>query len=393
MLLYIIILLTEIFTPVVLRQRFFTLSRAKYITALIFNTIMSVWLWFLIIEIESDHGFYDSQRHIWLLLNLMGMTVAVVVPRIIIIISHFTGALIRIKTGGYIRWMTNSGLISGLILFLIIATATLHGRFNFKTENVTIGIKGLNSELDGLKIAQISDMHLAGFYHHKELLRKVVDTINFWKPDLIINTGDFVTYGWREYGRTDTILSKAVSRLGNWAVLGNHDHGTYHPYFTEAERENNVLNMNRLVKLSGYNVLTDEYTIINSGNARIGLIGISTVGRHPNIKHGDINKAMIGLDSVDLKILLSHDPNQWEEAVAGKTDIDLTLSGHTHGMQMGLYTKKFRWSPAKYFYPHWNGLFSERDQYHYVNRGLGVLKIPFRISMPPEITLITLKRI
>jgi len=393
MLLYIIILLTEIFTPVVLRQHFFASSRAKYIAALIFNTIMSVWLWFLVIEIESDHGFYDSQRHIWLLMNLLGMTVAVVVPRIILITAHFTGRLIRIRAGGYIKWMTNTGLITGSIIFLIIASATLHGRFNFTTEKVTIGIRGLNSELNELRIVQISDMHLAGFYHHKELLEDVVDSINAWKPDLILNTGDFVTYGWREYGRTDTILSKEISRLGKWAVLGNHDHGTYHPYFTEADRDNNVLNMNRLVKLSGYNVLTNGYEIINSGSASIALVGVSTVGRHPDIKHGDINEATKGLDSVDIKILLSHDPNQWEKAVAGKTDIDLTLSGHTHGMQMGIYTKKFRWSPSKYFYPHWNGLFTEGNQYHYVNRGLGVLKIPFRISMPPEITFITLKSI
>ena len=116
------------------------------------------------------------------------------------------------------------------------------------------------------------------------------------------------------------------------------------------------------------------------------------MGRHPNITHGDLGKAIAGLDSVDLKILLSHDPNHWEKAVTGKTDIHLTLSGHTHGMQMGIVTKKFKWSPAKYFYPHWNGLFSNGNQFQYVNRGLGVLAVPFRIWMPPEITIITLKK-
>ena len=116
------------------------------------------------------------------------------------------------------------------------------------------------------------------------------------------------------------------------------------------------------------------------------------MGRHPDIIHGDLRKALSGLDSVDLKILLSHDPNQWDEDVVSKTDIDITLSGHTHGMQMGIYTKKFKWSPSKYFYPHWGGLFREGNQYQYVNLGLGVLAIPFRIWMPPEITVITLKR-
>ena len=122
------------------------------------------------------------------------------------------------------------------------------------------------------------------------------------------------------------------------------------------------------------------------------MIGIITKGRYPDIIHGDLGKALSGLDSVDLKILLSHDPNQWETDVVSKTDIDITLSGHTHAMQMGIYTKKFRWSPAKYFYPHWNGLYTQGNQVHYVNRGLGVLAIPFRIWMPPEITVITLKK-
>ena len=216
--------------------------------------------------------------------------------------------------------------------------------------------------------------------------------INKLKPDLLLNTGDFIDFGWREFDANDTILSKAKSRYGNFAILGNHDIGTYDPFFTEADRENNILIMNNQIKSAGYQVLNDESKIVNIGRARVAVIGIVTKGRHPHMIHGDLNKAISGLDSIDLKILLSHDPNQWAEDVTGKTDIDLTLSGHTHGMQMGIITKKFRWSPSKYFYPHWNGLFSAGKQYQYVNRGLGVLAIPFRIWMPPEITVITIKK-
>jgi hypothetical protein len=270
--------------------------------------------------------------------------------------------------------------------------STFYGRFNFKTEEVTIKIKGLNRDLDGLKIVQLSDLHLPCFYNHRKLLQKVMYDVNSMKPDLILNTGDFIDFGWREFERNDTILSKARSRFGNYAILGNHDVGTYDPFFTEADRENNILIMNNLIKASGYLVLNDEFKIVNIGRARIALIGIVTKGRHPHMIHGNLEKAISGLDSVDLKILLSHDPNQWAEDVTGKTDIDITLSGHTHGMQMGIITKKFRWSPSKYFYPHWNGLYSVGNQYQYVNRGLGVLAIPFRIWMPPEITVITIKR-
>ncbi|MCX6320563.1 MAG: metallophosphoesterase [Bacteroidia bacterium] len=387
----IILIITEVLTLVVLRQHFYSVSKAKYFISIIIHVILSIWLWVLFFEINSYKSFFDTPRHIWLLMNMTGMMCAVVVPRAILNIFHFTGRLARIKTSGHLRWLTNTGLSIMVLIFSIIALSTLHGRFNFKTEAVTIKIKGLNKDLDGLKIVQLSDMHLSGFYNQGKLLQKIMDEVNTYKPDLVLNTGDFVSYGWREFDRNDTILSKVKSRYGNFAVMGNHDFGTYHPFFTEADKDNNVLIMNQLIRSSGYKVLNDEFTIVNVGDAKIGLIGIFTKGRHPDMVHGDLGKAISGLDSVDLKILLSHDPNQWEEEVTGKTDIDITLSGHTHGMQMGIFTKKFKWSPSKYFYPHWSGLYSEGNQFQYVNRGLGVLAIPFRIWMPPEITIITIK--
>jgi predicted MPP superfamily phosphohydrolase len=392
MLLFIILIITEILTFVVLRQHFYNYSKAVYFISLIINIILSICVWIIFIETISFRSFYDDPRHVWLMMNMTGMIVAVVIPRIILNILHFSGKLSRLKKGDHVRPLTNTGLVIMIIILSIIGVSTFHERFNFKTEEVTIKIKGLNNDLDGLKIVQLSDIHLPCFYNHRKLLQKVMDDVNALKPDLLLNTGDFIDFGWREFDRNDTILSKAKSKYGNYAILGNHDIGTYDPFFTEADRDNNILIMNNLIKASGYQVLNDEFKIVNIGDAKIALIGIVTKGRHPHMIHGDVEKAISGLDSVDLKILLSHDPNQWEEDVTGKTDIDITLSGHTHGMQMGIMTKKFRWSPAKYFYPHWNGLYSDGHQYQYVNRGLGVLAIPFRIWMPPEITIITIKK-
>jgi uncharacterized protein len=393
MLLFIILLVTEILVLEVLSQHFFHNSKPKYYISLVSHIILSLWLWILFFETRSNKTFFDDPRHVWLLLNLNGMICAVVVPRIILVVCHFVGKLIKIKSGEHIRWLTNTGIAAVMFFLSVLTAGTLHGRFNFKTETVTIEIKGLNKDLDGLKMVQISDLHLSGFYHHTQVLKKVIDKINILKPDLILNTGDFVSYGWREFERDDTILSKARSRFGNYAILGNHDFGTYQPHFTEGDRDNNVLIMNNLIESSGYTVLNDEYKKLTIGNARLAIIGVTTKGRHPGIIHGDLGKATKGLDSVDFKILLSHDPNHWEMAVTGKTDINLTLSGHTHGMQMGIITKRFKWSPSKYFYPHWYGLYKEGIQYQYVNRGLGVLAIPFRIFMPPEITVIILKRV
>jgi uncharacterized protein len=389
--LLIILIIAEIFTPVVLRQHFYPGSKSKYSISIVIQVILSIWVWILFFETTSYDSFFDNPRHVWLMLNLTGIAIAVVFPRVILIVLHFSGKLIRIKNGGHLRWLTNTGLFIMVIVPAVISIGSLYGRFNFKTEEVTINIKGLNKDLDGLKIIQLSDMHLTTFYHHKKLLEKVMNEVNKTKPDLILNTGDFVSYGWREFERYDTILNKATSKYGNYAILGNHDAGTYDPFFTEADKDNNILILSKLIEASGYHVLNDEFKILNIGKARIALIGVITKGRHPHMIHGNLTKAISGLDSVDLKILLSHDPNHWAEAVTGKTDIGITLSGHTHGMQMGIITKKFKWSPSKYFYPHWNGLYITGNQYQYVNRGLGILAIPFRIGMPPEITILTIK--
>jgi predicted MPP superfamily phosphohydrolase len=388
----VILLIIEALTVLALKDIVRNRSGWIIFTTFIVHFILSIWLWKLLYETVTYKSFFDTPEHIALLMNVAGFICAVVIPRLILILFHFTGRLFRIRKGGNIRWMTCTGVTIGILNFSIITFSTFYTRFNFTTEKVEIKIKGLNSDLDGLRIVHLSDMHLSAFYNHGKSMRKVMDRVNALKPDLILNTGDFVTFGWREFDSFDTILSLAKSRYGNYAVMGNHDFGTYHPFFTEADRNDNVLLINNMIIASGYTLLNDTNTIVRINGAKIGLIGIITKGRHPDILHGDLGKAMSGLDSADLKILLSHDPNQWEKEVVSKTDIDITLSGHTHGMQMGIYTNMFKWSPSKYFYPHWGGLFIEGDQVHYVNLGLGVLAIPFRIWMPPEITVITLKR-
>ncbi len=389
--LFVFLLLIEILTLVVIRQHFFDKSWMMYYFIMTINAILSIWLWILWFKATSYRGIFDEPGNIWGLTNLSGMMTAVVFPRILLIIFHFSGWLARKKTGGHIRILTNGGLLISILIFLVIAEGTIRGRFNFKTENITVKIKGLKPDLAGLRIVLISDLHLTSFYHHQDVLEKVMTKINELKPDLLINTGDFITIGWREFIRFDTILRKAKGKYGNYAVMGNHDFGTYNPYFTDADRDNNVLLMNKFISSSGYRVLNDEFRMVKIGESTIALIGVTTKGSFPRMIHGDLKKAIHGIYGADLKILLAHDPNQWDKDVTIKTDIDITLSGHTHGMQAGILTKTIKWSPAQYFYPQWNGLYREGEQYLVVNRGLGVLGIPFRIWMPPEITVITLQ--
>ncbi len=389
--LFLILLITEVLSLVVLYQHFYNTSRSVYYISTFLHILLSIWLWILFIKVTAYKGIFDTPENVWLRMNLTGMLCAVVFPRFVLSLFHFTGKLIKVKHGNHLRPLTNGGLIISMTIFLIIALGTFVGRFNFKTEEVVLKVKGLNRNLNDFRIVQLSDIHLPGFYHHEKLLEKVMNDVNTYKPDLIINTGDFIDYGWHEFDGKETVFSIAKGRYGNFAVLGNHDIGTYNPSFTGVDIESNIMRMNQLISNSGYRLLNDENVILEIAGEKIALIGVITRGRHPRMIHGNVKKAMSGTDSADFKILLAHDPNQWEEDVTGKTDIDLTLSGHTHGMQMGIFTKKFKWSPAEYFYPHWSGLYTSGSQFQYVNRGLGVLAIPFRIWMPPEITIIVLK--
>jgi uncharacterized protein len=390
MILLIILFSTELLTILTFRQHYKTSSKAKFYTIAVINSILSIYMWMLFIKVSSFKGNFDEPGHIWLLMNLTGTFCAILAPRVILNLLHFTGKLIRIRKGGHIRSLTNAGIIIWLSVFSIVVFGTTVGRFNFRTEEIELKVPGLNKTLNGLKIVQLSDIHLATFYRNRGELMKVIDQVNSYEPDILINSGDFVNYGWREFDGMNTILSRAKSRLGNFAVIGNHDIGTYNPDLNQAGRDSNLAIVNRLVIASGYQVLNDENIIINSGNARIAILGVITRGRHPHMVHGDLDKAISGSDSADLRILISHDPNHWVKSVTGKTKIELTFSGHTHGMQIGIFTRWFKWSPSQYFYPRWNGLYQEGNQFLYVNRGLGVLAIPFRIWMPPEITVIRL---
>lgn len=315
---------------------------------------------------------------------------AVWLPRVVIIFMHFTGKIIGFRKTRLRSSFTRAGIITGIVFFIIVSSAHFFGRFNYSVEKVDIKIENLPEDLDGLTIVQISDIHLGSYYKNYSRIDKVAEIVNSFKPDLILNTGDFVTFGWNEFAGADTIFSKMKSRYGNYAILGNHDIGTYIKTYTPADIDANILKMKELISKSGYVVLDNENRIINIGNTRLGIAGIETRGRYPDIIYGNLTNSISGLDSTDFRILLSHDPNHWNKEVTGKTDINLTLAGHTHGMQFGILTPWFKWSPAKYFYPEWNGLYKEGDQYLYVNRGLGMIGMPLRLFMPPEITVIRL---
>lgn len=390
MILFLILIISEILTIYTFRHHFQGVSKTRFYLSLLTNSVLSIYLWIFYAEISFYKGEPDNPDHVWLSMSFAGAVMAIVIPRIILDILHFTERAVNKRRHTHLRSLTNAGILIWIAIFLIVVLSSTRGRYNIKTDIPEVKIAGLPSELEGLTIVHISDLHLSTFYRNPEMLARAMEDINSHNPDIIINSGDFVTFSHNEFGRNDTILSVAKSRLGNFAVLGNHDIGTYHPGYDKEDIDSNMAIMSRLISESGYTVLNDEHVIIRKGEATVGIAGIITKGRYPEMVHGDLDRAINGMDSVDISLLISHDPDSWREMVAGKAEIDITFAGHTHGMQMGIYTKRFKWSPAKYFYPEWGGLYNEGNQYLSVNRGLGLLSIPVRIWMPPEITVLRL---
>lgn len=278
-----------------------------------------------------------------------------------------------------------------IIALGIFMAGAFHGRFNFSYEAVEIQYDGLPPALENLTIVHISDLHLDSFDRHEKKLKAVVDSINAINPDIIVNTGDFVTLLWNELKPYTGILSGLKSKYGVFAIPGNHDTGLYSGEYNSDNYNRHLEIIGDMLSSSGHFYLEDTCMMIDIDSLRVSMTGVATYGRVPDLYYGDIEKSMNCTGDSDFNILLTHDPNHWLEDVQERNDINLTLSGHTHGMQIGIIMHGFKLSPASLLYPAWNGLYGKDNNYLYVNRGLGTIGIPARIGMPPEITIITLK--
>ncbi|MBN1650898.1 MAG: metallophosphoesterase, partial [Bacteroidales bacterium] len=252
-------------------------------------------------------------------------------------------------------------------------------------------IKNLPFDLNGFRIVQISDFHL-GTWVSKEPLIRAVEEINALKPDLIFFTGDLVNNITEEAFPFFDELAEMKAKNGIYTVLGNHDYGKYHHWESKEEEEANFDELITFYDNLNWKLLRNAHEVIHLNDADLVIAGVENWSINPRFPQlGDLDKAMHGVPDSCVKILLSHDPTHWEaEVLKHNQHIDLTLSGHTHGFQVGIETSFFRWSPAQYLYKHWAGLYAENDRYLYVNRGIGAIGFPGRIGIRPEITLIEL---
>ena len=267
------------------------------------------------------------------------------------------------------------------------------GRYNYKVYKYDLIFDDLPEDFDGYQITHISDIH-SGSLKNKNSVEYAVRLINEQKSDLILFTGDIINNKSNELIKWKDLLSTMKASDGKFSVLGNHDYGDYVNWNNKQEKEDNFSDLLNFQKQMGFKLLLNENIKIKKGESNISLIGVENWGKGRFKKKGDIDKACIGLNKRDFKIVLSHDPSHWDKILIDhKTHFHLTLSGHTHGMQFGIEIPGWvKWSPAKWAYRQWAGLYNEKNQFLNVNRGFGVLGFPGRVGIPPEISVITLKK-
>ena len=286
-----------------------------------------------------------------------------------------------------------SVLMSGLPLLLMIY-GMVRNRHRYKVYEVNVPLVNLPKALDGLRIVQISDIH-SGSFTDKEPIKKGIQLINNAKADLVFFTGDLVNSIATEIEPYIDVFDKIRAKYGVFSIFGNHDYGDYVRWPSQTAK---LTNLNRLIhsqKQMGWHLLLNEHRLLNINGEKVAIIGVENYSASPRFsKYGDLAKAYQGSQSAALKLLLSHDPSHWEDQVApDRPDIAITFSGHTHGAQFGIEIGTwFKWSPVKYFYKQWAGLYQKGQQFLYVNRGFGYLGYPGRVGILPEITLMTLRR-
>jgi predicted MPP superfamily phosphohydrolase len=283
------------------------------------------------------------------------------------------------------------GIFLATLPMLSFVYGMVKGKYKYTVHQQTLYFKDLPEEFDGFTITQISDVH-AGSFDDPQAVQRGIDLIKAQNSDLFVFTGDLVNNEAKEIEPWINHFNQIKAPEGRFSILGNHDYGDYIHWNSLVEKENNLDLLKEHHKQIGFHLLLDEHINITRGNQSIKLIGVENWGVGFG-KRGDLGKALQGTQQNDFKILLSHDPSHWtSEVKTHPSNIHLTLSGHTHGMQFGIEKFGIKWSPVKYRYPHWAGLIKENDRHLYVNRGFGFLGFSGRVGIWPEITVLTLKR-
>lgn len=323
------------------------------------------------------------------MLNLLfWLTLCVVFPTLIFAVVSLVGK------GVGLFWHQGSIVFNWLALALSVAWLTIAiygivvGWKKVTVEEVTVTSSKIPAAFDGYRIVQLSDFHIGTYMASPETVKRIVSEVNSLKPDVIVFTGDLVNSSSEEVGPFLSVLSQLKARDGVYSVLGNHDYCLYRDYKAPDSPDKELAKVIGLEQQIGWKLLRNESVQLTApgSNDSIALIGVDNAGSRMFPDKSDLPKAVRNLPASEFKILLSHDPSHWRREVLPATDIDLTLSGHTHAMQF----KIGNWSPSKWTYPEWGGLYNEGSRFLHVSTGIGE-NIAFRFGAYPQIVLLTLR--
>ena len=290
------------------------------------------------------------------------------------------------------RFVSLIGMGVAAIPFAGMIYGMLWGRYNYRVVKHTLYFDDLPEAFDGYRVVHISDIH-SGSFDNAEKVQYGIDMINAQQGDVIFFTGDLVNNKAEEMRPWIAHFKQLYAKDGVYSVLGNHDYGDYLQWDSPDEKAKNLETLKQIHQQLGFCLLNNESVFLSRGQQRIAVVGVENWGQG-FIKKGNLKQALSQVDKKDFKILLSHDPTHWQyEVLKDPNFIHLTLSGHTHGMQFGIEIPGvIKWSPAGWRYKYWGGVYKEKDRYINVNRGFGYLAFPGRVGMPPEITVIEMKK-
>tara|TARA_R110002049_G_scaffold279949_3_gene459150 strand:+ start:8318 stop:9553 length:1236 start_codon:yes stop_codon:yes gene_type:complete len=406
MLRWIIFLIIYIIADFYAFQAFKTLTKNNWLLGL-------YWLISIVVIGNFVYNFYSFSRSNGFTNEnsyAIGFLIALLVPKMVLLAIMFGEDIFRTPQALY-RYVTEgnkaprnyfparrqfiSKIALGLaaIPFASIVYGIYKGKYNYKVLKYTLYFEDLPKAFDGYKLTQISDIH-SGSFDNIDKVKYAINLINEQQSDVILFTGDMVNNKAEELIPYKNVFNKLKAKDGLFSILGNHDYGDYVSWDSEAAKNQNLEDLKSLQKEIGFDLLLNESRFLEKNGERLALVGVENWGSGGFKTAGDLHKAAADIDKNDFKILMSHDPTHWEKKVIDDDyHYHLTLSGHTHGMQFGIEIPGwFKWSPVKWRYKHWAGIYKEMGQYINVNRGFGYLAFPGRVGIWPEITVIELKK-
>ncbi len=401
---YVIVFIVLALLSIYAFQAVRTATKIKFIHYLYFALCLAVLgnFFFRLINPDKAMVLHDETAFAF------GLVIALVVAQIVIVVWMFAEDIVRFfmklfgkrnYDSGYFHWPSRRSFVAKMALglaaipFSSLIYGMFKGKYNYKVLQYELEFEDLPPAFDGYQITQISDIH-CGSFNNKEKISYGVDLIKQQKSDVIFFTGDLVNNRAVETENWADLFGSIAAPDGVYSILGNHDYGDYYKWDSEEAKAQNLRDLIQTEREMGWEVLLNEHRKIKRDGQEINIVGVQNWGNGRFPKYGDLDKASQGLEKEDFKILLSHDPSHWAERVMkDKKNYQLTLSGHTHGMQFGIEIPGLiKWSPIKYRYKYWAGIYREFGRYINVNRGFGYLAYPGRVGIWPEITVIRLKK-